>query len=66
MNDKTEEENNLIMSYFAFTTLSTVGFGDYYPYSDLERAIWTVILLGGVSMFSYIMGMFLEMLDNYK
>ncbi|NQZ18997.1 MAG: hypothetical protein HRT44_07065, partial [Bdellovibrionales bacterium] len=25
------------MMYWAFTTLSTVGFGDYYPVSNYER-----------------------------
>jgi voltage-gated potassium channel len=42
--------------YFAFTSLSTVGFGDYYPVSDLERLISSIILLIGVAMFSYILG----------
>ena len=29
--------NSLIGFYFAFTTLSTVGFGDFTPRSDVER-----------------------------
>ena len=43
-------------TYFAFTTLATVGFGDYYAVSIVERAIFTIIFIGGVSMFSFIMG----------
>lgn len=46
----------LVSTYFAFTTLSTVGFGDYYPVSPVERFIFTVVFIGGVSMFSFIMG----------
>ena len=48
--------------YFAFTTISTVGFGDYYPITDAERAIWAPILLSGVAIFSYFMGYLLEMI----
>ena len=48
--------------YFAFTTLSTVGFGDYAPRSNLERLVFTAVLLGGVAIFSYIMGVFIEIL----
>jgi hypothetical protein len=46
----------LINTYFAFTTLLTIGFGDYYPESIEERAIFTVVFIGGVSLFSFIMG----------
>lgn len=46
----------LVNTYFAFTTLATVGFGDYYPVSPIERVLFTVVFIGGVSMFSYIMG----------
>ena len=46
----------LISIYFAFTSLSTVGFGDYYPVSSLERIVCAFVLLIGVAMFSYILG----------
>ena len=55
-----------LSTYYAFTTLSTVGLGDYHPKSNTERLITAGILLGGVSMFSYIMGNFLEVLHNYN
>jgi hypothetical protein len=54
-NDKTNGEKLIIVLYFAFTTLSTVGFGDYVPKSELERTITAFILLIGVACFSYIM-----------
>lgn len=53
------------MIYYAFTSLSTVGFGDYAPRSDLERAIGSMVLLCGVAVFSYIMGNFIDILNNY-
>jgi hypothetical protein len=58
----TRKENLIIMFYFAFTSLSTVGFGDYHPRGDMERLMGAFILLGGVAIFSLIMGNFIEIL----
>ena len=41
--------------YFAFTSLSTVGFGDRYPTNDLERIVGAFLLLFGVAIFSIVM-----------
>ena len=51
------------MMYWAFTTLSTVGLGDYYPMSNYERALSSFGFLMGVAVFSYIMGNFAEILS---
>ena len=56
----------LIATYYAFTSLSTVGFGDFTPQSDPERLLCSFILLFGVAIFSYIMGNFIEILDQFK
>jgi len=56
----------IISCYFALTTLSTVGYGDYYPVSNIERIIAVLIMLGGVAFFSYIMGNFIEIISNYE
>jgi hypothetical protein len=48
--------------YFAITTLSTIGFGDFHPVSVLERGIAAFVLLIGVAVFSFIMGQFIEIL----
>jgi hypothetical protein len=52
--------------YYAFTSLSTVGFGDYHPRSDMERLFCALILLFGVAIFSYIMGIFISILGTYN
>jgi len=52
--------------YFAITTLSTIGYGDFHPVSQIERSIAAFILLWGVTIFSFIMGQFIEILMNYK
>lgn len=58
--------NSLKVLYFAFTSLSTVGFGDMHPKSDMERLLVAAILLIGVAVFSYIMGIFISMLDQHQ
>jgi hypothetical protein len=62
---KTKGEITIIHVYYAFTSLSTVGFGDYVPRSNIERAVGAFMLLMGVAVFSYIMGNFIEILDGY-
>jgi hypothetical protein len=52
--------------YFAFTTLSTVGFGDFYPKSNAERVIGSIMIMFGVMIFSYCMGKFIEMVDQVQ
>ena len=54
----------ITVTYFAITSLSTVGFGDYHPRGDTERIATVLILLFGVAIFSYIMGIFIEILDK--
>ena len=43
------------LTYFSFTTLSTVGFGDMHPRGNSERVAGVVILLIGVLVTSVFM-----------
>jgi hypothetical protein len=63
---KSVSEIAVIVSYFMFTSLSTVGFGDYHPRSNTERLFVTVVLLFGVAIQSYIMGNFAGILAQFK
>ena len=63
--DTDEYKRVVLMLYYALTTLSTVGYGDYFPISDVEMIITSLVMLGGVAFFSYIMGNFLEIISNY-
>lgn len=65
LEDKDNFSKLIIACYFALTTLSTVGYGDYYPLSNLERVIVCFVMLFGVAFFSYIMGNFIEIITNY-
>ena len=44
----------IIVTYFAFTSLSTVGLGDYHPLSNKERLMCAMLLLVGVTTTSLI------------
>ena len=57
-------ERMLIVVYYAFTSLTTIGFGDYHPQSDYERIFIAILLLFGVAIFSFIMGNFIEILNS--
>ena len=52
--------------YFMMTSLSTVGFGDYYPTNNFERIFGSLILLAGVAVFSYIMSKLATMIINFN
>lgn len=52
--------------YYSFTSLTTVGFGDYHPKSDYERILVMFILMFGVAIFSYIMGNFIQIVEQVR
>ena len=56
----------LKLVYFIFTTLSTVGFGDFNPRSNVERLVLAFGMLLGVAIFSLIMGEFIAMVESVK
>jgi hypothetical protein len=66
MEQRSEYERTVLAMYYSFTTLSTVGFGDYNPRSDSERMLIAFILPFGVAIFSYIMGNFLDILKQFN
>lgn len=57
---KEDSRKCLTMMYETLTTLSTTGLGDFFPKADEERLLTVVLLLSGTSLFSFIMGSFLE------
>jgi len=65
--DSLQDYRTIIMQmYFMMTSLSTVGFGDFYPVNDLERIIGSFLLLFGVIVFSYIMMKLADMIINFN
>ena len=59
-------ERAIQMTYYMFTSLSTVGFGELNPRSNSERTIISFILLFGVGIQSYVLGNFVNMLKKLK
>ena len=54
------------MWYYAITTLSTIGFGDFSPKSVNEKFLGAVILQFGVVVFSIIMSKLIDILSSFK
>ena len=54
------------LKYFSFTTLSTVGFGDFNPRSNPERLFIAAGMLIGIAVFSSILDNFVNMIDIIK
>lgn len=66
MHENSGWSNVLVCTYFAFTSLTTVGFGDKHPQYELEYVFCSFMLLFGVLMFSYVMSIFVDILGQYK
>ena len=42
--------------YWAFTTMTTVGYGDIVPATDYERVYATIIMIMGATIFGFVVG----------
>lgn len=54
----------VLMMYYALTTLSTVGYGDFSPVSIAEKIVGAIILIFGVTFFSILMNSFIEVVQG--
>jgi len=45
--------------------LSTVGYGDLFPISNIEMVVGVLLMMIGVSVFSIVMGQFEETQDEF-
>ena len=55
----------IMSSYFIVTTISTVGYGDLSASTTLERCFCIIIMLAGVTTFTFISGALSSILSNY-
>ena len=65
MSEMTNFQKTIAITYFSFTSLSTVGFGDMHPRNDIERGLTAFVLLFGVAIFSIILGNFIDISDQF-
>jgi hypothetical protein len=52
--------------YYGMTTLSTIGYGDFLPKCVSEKLIMSFVMMFGVTVFSYIMSEFIDILNEAK
>jgi hypothetical protein len=66
MDDMSTTRKVIVSWYYSMTTLTTVGYGDYYPISNTEIFMAVVYMLCGVVFFSYIMSSVIEIINNQQ
>ena len=54
----------IISAYFAFTTLSSCGLGDFHPISNQERLFCAFYMMFGTAVYSFIGNKFYGMADK--
>ena len=64
MEEKSIGDRLIVCWYYSMTTLTTVGYGDYYPKSNTEIFVAVCYMLCGVVFFSYIMSSVIEIINN--
>lgn len=61
----TNWERLVVCCYFVLTTLSTVGYGDLTPQSDVERVFSLFLMLIGAGFFSIVLSSFIDIITNF-
>jgi potassium channel len=65
-NNITANSDRLMAScYYAVTTLTTTGYGDFLPRTQNEMILCSIIMLSGVAFFSYIMSSFISIISSF-
>jgi len=59
-------EKLITCMYYALTTLSTVGYGDYRPISVVEKIFGSIIQIIGVTFFSILMNQFIDVVVSFR
>ena len=55
----------LVYAYFIMVTVSTVGYGDFYPETDLGRTFVTFFIIAGLAFFAAILPKLTEVTSSY-
>ena len=66
MEERQAGERLVVCLYFILTTLSTVGYGDFFPVAEVEQIIGSIIMFCGVIYFSLLMGKFIDIVLSFK
>ena len=66
LEENSNVRNSIILVYFALSTITTVGFGDFTPRSDIERIIWTVVLFLSAVVFCLMLSQLIKIINHAK
>jgi len=53
-------------TYFMLTTLTSIGYGDMFAISNLEKLISLPLFIGGSIFVAYVLGTFREVTSQYE
>ncbi len=59
-------EKMITSCYFIITTLSTCGFGDFFPVNNFEKIMGIVLMIIGVAFFSNFVSTFIDVADSLQ
>ncbi len=51
--------------WYGIVTLTTVGYGDFYPVTTMGRILGLVVILGSISLIGFLFGELLGKINNY-
>jgi voltage-gated potassium channel len=53
--------------WWSYCTLSTIGYGDFFPVTSLGRIVAIVVSVGGISLFGLVSGLIIQQfVNNHK
>ena len=61
-----DERNAIIMIYFALTTLTSVGFGDFHPKTTSERVFIIIVFMITILLFSSIVNCMQTYFEDFQ
>ena len=56
LQDKGADEQYITSLYWAFTTMTTTGYGDVYPVTNIEKLFGMACMLVSCGVFAYVVG----------
>ncbi|DAZ99631.1 TPA: hypothetical protein N0F65_001868 [Lagenidium giganteum] len=66
MEDNSTLSKYVAAIYWATTTMATVGFGDIHPVNHSEQLFAIFVMIGGTTLFAYVVGTVIEIVANSK